>query len=80
MDLDRIVTELKSEKDRIGRAIAALLEGNRKGVPYGRAARPKRRSASNSVSGYWKHMSPEERSDEMRRRAKVRAKNRKKGK
>ena len=27
MDLDRIVAELKSEQDRIGRAINALLEG-----------------------------------------------------
>ena len=72
MDLERIVSELKSERDRIGRAIAALLAGTdvvRRGRPR-KAARP-----AKGVGGYWKAMSPEERSAEMKRRAKVRAKN-----
>ena len=47
MDLDRIVAELKSEQDRIGRAINALLEGAGVTGPTGRSARkvvaPKRR-------------------------------------
>lgn len=36
MDLDRIVAELKSEQDRIGRAINALLEGAGLTRPRGR--------------------------------------------
>ena len=78
MNLDTIVAELRSERDRIGRAIASLLEGAGKGATPIKAARPKRRVASNGVGG-WKGMSFEERSAEMKRRAKVRAKNRKKG-
>jgi hypothetical protein len=78
VDLESIVTELKNERDRIGRAIAALLGGAGKAVAPNKA-RPKRQAASNGVSGYWKDLSPEQRSAEMKRRAKVRAKNRNKG-
>jgi hypothetical protein len=80
VDLDSIVAELKGERDRIGRVIASLLEGAGKGIIPIKAGRPKKRPVSNTVSGYWKVMSFEERSAEMKRRAKVRAKNRKKSK
>ena len=76
MDLERIVAELRSESDRIGRAIAALLEGS---DVIRRGRRPKPAPKAKSVGGYWKNMSKEARSAEMRRRAKVRVKNRKKG-
>jgi hypothetical protein len=78
VDLDSIVTELKNERDRIGRAIAALLERGGKGVAHIKA-RPKRLAASYGVKGYWKGLSPEQRSAEMKRRAKVRGKNRNNG-
>ena len=39
MDLDRIVADLKSERDRIGRAINALLEGAGLTEPTGRSPR-----------------------------------------
>ena len=46
MDLDKIVSELKSERDRIGRAISALLEGaglaSAARWTKGKAASPKR--------------------------------------
>jgi hypothetical protein len=78
VDLDSIVTELKNERDRIGRAIA-FLGGAGKAIAPNKA-KPKRQAASNGVSGYWKDLSPEQRSAEMKRRAKVRARNRNKGK
>jgi hypothetical protein len=78
VDLDSIVTELKNERDRIGRAIAALLERGGKGVAHIKA-QPKSLAASNGVKGYWKGLSPEQRSAEMKRRAKVRVKNRNNG-
>ena len=77
MNLDSIVTELKNERDRIGRAIASLLEGTEKGLARDKG-KPKRLAASNGVRGYWKDLSPEQRSAEMKRRAGVRAKNRNK--
>ena len=40
----------------------------------------KQEAASHASHGYWDKLTPEERSAEMKRRAKVRAKNRKKGK
>jgi hypothetical protein len=47
LDLNRIVSDLKSERDRIGRAISALLEGAGLSKPTKRSARkaatPKRR-------------------------------------
>ncbi len=79
MDLDSIVTELKNERDRIGRAIASLLGEAGNGVAPNKA-KPKRKAASNGAGGYWKDLSPEQRSAEMKRRARVRAKNRNKGK
>ena len=79
VDLASIVTQLKNERDRIGRAIASLLGGAGNGVAPSKA-KPKRHAASNGVKGYWKDLSPEQRSAEMKRRAKVRAKNRNKGK
>ena len=53
MDLNRIVTELKTERDRIGRAIAALL-GDAKVAVTGsarRAGRPKRRPGGLTAAG-----------------------------
>jgi hypothetical protein len=79
VDLNSILAELKKERDRIGRAIAALLGGSRNGVASNKA-KAKRKAASNGAGGYWKDLSPEQRSSEMKRRAKVRAKNRNKGK
>jgi hypothetical protein len=78
VDLDSIVRELKNERDRIDRAIASLLGRTGKGVPPNKA-KPKRKSASNGAGGYWKDLSPKQRSAEMKRRAEVRAKNRNKG-
>jgi hypothetical protein len=78
VDLNSIVTELKNERDRISRVIASLLEGNEKSVAHSKV-RPTRLTASNGVKGYWKALSPEQRSAEMKRRAKVRARNANKG-
>jgi hypothetical protein len=80
MDLESILAELKSERDRIGRAIASLLEGRGNGRVPVTSAKHKKRAGSTKVSGYWANMSLEQRSVEMRRRAKVRLKNWKKGK
>ena len=77
VNLDSIVTELKNERDRIGRAIAFLLGGPGNGVAPNKAKR-NRKVASSGASGYWKDLSPEQRSAEMKRRAKVRATNRNK--
>ena len=44
------------------------------------SAADRKQAASKAGSSYWANMSPEQRSAEMKRRAKVRAKNRKKGK
>jgi hypothetical protein len=79
VDLHSIVTELKNERDRIDRAIASLLGGAGNGVAPNKA-KPKRRAASYGAGGYWKDLSPEQRSTEMKRRAKVRAKNQNKSK
>ena len=79
MDLDSIVAELKNERDRIGRAIASLLGVAGDGVAPNKA-KSKREANSKGAGGYWKDLSPEQRSAEMKRRAKVRAKNRNKGK
>lgn len=76
MDLDSIVRELKNERDRIGRIIASLLEGIGEVAP--KKASPKRLGASSGAGSYWKDLSPAQRSTEMKRRAKVRAKNRNK--
>jgi hypothetical protein len=76
VDLESIVTELKKERDRIGRAIASLLEGTEKVAPN--QAKPKRLGATSGAGSYWKSLSPEQRSAEMKRRARVRAKNRNK--
>jgi hypothetical protein len=79
MNLDSIVTELKNERDRISRAIDSLLEGAEKGVRPTKA-KPKKHAATSGPGGYWKNMSPEQRSVEMTRRARVRAKNQRKSK
>ena len=54
MDLDRIVADLKSERDRIGRAINALLEGAGLTEPTGRSPRkavaPKRPGPTEAVT------------------------------
>jgi len=78
VDLESIVTELKNERDRIDRAIASLLGGAGNGIAPTKT-NPKRQAASNGVRGYWKNLSPEQRSTEMKRRAQMRAKNRNKG-
>ncbi len=72
MDLERIVAELESERDRISQAIAVLQDGT--GVVV-RRGRPPKAAPKAKGGGYWKAMSPEERSAEMTRRANVRAKN-----
>ncbi len=53
MDLNRIITELKTESDRIGRAIAALLEDAKVAVSSTgrRAAAPKRRRGGITAAG-----------------------------
>ena len=79
VDLNSIVAELKNERDRIDRAIASLL-GGAGNVIVPNKAKPKRKAASNGAGGYWKNLNVAQRSIEMKRRAKVRAKNRKKGK
>jgi hypothetical protein len=79
VDLDTIVKELKNERDRIGRAIAYLVGGARTS-PAPNKANPRKKAASHGAGGYWKDLSPEQRSLEMKRRARVRAKNRNKGK
>jgi hypothetical protein len=79
VDLESIVIELKGERDRIDRVIASLLAGVGNGVAVTKA-RTEKQATSNGVRGYWKNLSPEQRSAEMKRRAKVRAKNRNKGK
>jgi hypothetical protein len=78
VDIESIITELRNERDRIGRAIASLLGGAGNGVAPNKAE-PKRRAASTGAGGYWKDLSPAQRSAEMKRRARVRAKNRNKG-
>lgn len=53
MDLNRIITELKTERDRIGLAIAALLEDAKVAVSgtVRRAGAPKRRRGGLSAEG-----------------------------
>ena len=53
MDLNRIVTELKTERDRIGRTIAALLGDPKVAVTGGarRTGRPKRRPGGLTAAG-----------------------------
>ena len=53
LDLNRIITELKTESDRIGRAIAALLEDARVAVSrtVRRAGAPKRRRGGITAAG-----------------------------
>jgi hypothetical protein len=70
VDLNRIVAELRSEQDRIDRVIG-FLENTVNGAKPIRAGR----ASSKGAGGYWKSMSSEQRSAEMRRRAMVRAKN-----
>ena len=49
MDLDRIISELESERDRIGRAIALLENGSKNGTR--KAAVPMKTATSNRRSG-----------------------------
>ncbi len=53
MDLNRIITELKTESDKIGRAIAALLEDANVAVggTVQRARAPKRRRGGITAAG-----------------------------
>ncbi len=53
MDLNRIITELKTESDKIGRAIAALLEDAKMAVSgtVRRAGTPKRRRGGITAAG-----------------------------
>ena len=57
MDLERIVTELKRERDRLSRAIAALAESDTSGVASNmRVARP--RNATHNGKGPGRHLTP----------------------
>ena len=53
LDLNRIITELKTESDKIGRAIAALLEDAKVAVggTVGRPDAPKRRRGGITAAG-----------------------------
>jgi hypothetical protein len=59
VDWNSVVTELKNERDRFGRAIAALLGEAEKGIASIKA-KPKRQAASSGVNGYCKNMSSEQ--------------------
>ena len=51
MDINKIVSELKSERDRLGRAIAALLNDAREAVGARMAARPGPRPKGITAAG-----------------------------